>query len=93
MEARALEGEAVGSIEQTEEEALTGADTTYYDESGDYQYAYYDDENTPIVNNYYYADVYQDNYPSFTTRIGRFHEPYYGHGYYDPWFNDPWYYD
>ena len=64
-------------------------DTTYYGPEGDYAYAYYDEGTQPPVVNNYYGAVNQ--YPSYATRISRFHSPYYGYNYYDPWYYDSWY--
>jgi len=53
-------------------------DTNYYGSQEDYAYAYYDDGSTQpqVVNNYYGA---VDQYPSYSSRINRFHSPYMGY--------------
>ena len=96
LESEYLSGDSEEGSGLKSEALFDTTDTTYYDESGDYGYTYYDDGETPIINNNYYGDVYQDNYPSYSSRINRFHSPYLGFNYYDPWFNgfyDPYYYD
>ena len=82
-----LEGEYLAEQEVAPEEYAT-IDTNYYGPEGDYGYSYYDDGSQPPVINNYYGAVNQ--YPSYSSRIQRFHSPYIGYNYYDPWY-DPWY--
>ncbi len=87
-----------GDAEIPQDEVFEQADTVYTDEQGLNEYAYYEADGVqPVVNNYYYGDVYQDD-NSYSTRIRRFQSPYLGYSYYDPWYYDswnydPWYYD
>ena len=90
-----LEGENQVGETVPEAYAHVQEDTAYYGPEGDYGYAYYDEGTQPPVVNNYYGTVNQ--YPSYSSRIQRFHSPYIGYRYYDPWYYDswydPWYYD
>ncbi len=57
----------------------------YGEEESNYTYGDYDDAE------YEYADDYYDYY--YTSRIRRFHRPYYGFSYFDPCYVDAYYYD
>jgi hypothetical protein len=71
--------------------ALAQEDTMYVGPQEEAAYAYYDDGSSPPVVNNYYGTVNQ--YSDYTSRIRRFHSPYYGYSYYDPYYSwyDPWY--
>ncbi|MCK4748854.1 MAG: hypothetical protein KAT15_17495, partial [Bacteroidales bacterium] len=88
-----LEGEYLNEEAVPEISEYAQDDTAYYGPEGDYGYAYYDEGSQPPVINHYYGTVNQ--YPSYASRIQRFHSPYVGYNYYDPWYdpyyNDPWY--
>ncbi len=79
-----LEGEYKSEEAAPEITEYAQEDTLYYDQEGDYGYAYYEDGSQPPVINHYYGTVNQ--YPSYSSRIQRFHSPYTGYGYYDPWY-------
>ena len=82
-----MEREGLNSEEGSLKAGPVAEDTLYYDETQEGAYDYYNDGSAPVVNNYY-GSVYQS--PSYTSRINRFHSPYYGYSYYDPWY-DPYY--
>ncbi|MBN3035483.1 MAG: hypothetical protein JW861_07830 [Bacteroidales bacterium] len=76
-------------VEYQEEEPYYSTSESYADPNG----------TTYITNNYYYDGYASDYYDySYSARIRRFHDPYFGFGYYSPcytnayWYNyDPWY--
>ncbi|MCK5505198.1 MAG: hypothetical protein KAJ10_08550 [Thermodesulfovibrionia bacterium] len=88
----ALEDDYNSNEQEAEVAEFAQQDTLYYDETGEGNYAYYDDGTTPVVNNYY-GEVHQ--YPSYEARINRFQTPYTGYSYYDPYaygsYYDPYY--
>ncbi|KKL63165.1 hypothetical protein LCGC14_2177860, partial [marine sediment metagenome] len=83
-----IEGEYDASETNAGLEGYVMEDTNYYPSDAEMQYAYYDDGSQPAVVNNYYGAVNQ--YPSYESRINRFHSPSTGYGYYDPWY-DPYY--
>ena len=90
-----LEGEYKSEEVSSGVSEYIAEDTNYYASEEDYAYTYYDDGSQPPVVNNYYGTVNQ--YPSYSSRIQRFHSPYLGYSYYDPWYYssyyDPFYYD
>ena len=83
-----------GQNDQSYAQSQAGAYDTTFSEGQTYQDQYYEDNNQQpaVVNNYYYNndDDYYDYY--YTSRLRRFHSPYYGWNYYDPWYSDNYWY-
>jgi len=49
------------------------------------------DDGGTVINNYYLDNNDYDYF--YTSRIRRFHSPYYGYNYYDPWYSDMYFYN
>ena len=84
--------------------AVAQYDDLYYDPDTDATYYDYSTNNTTTGDTYAYNDeydyddddyeYYEDDYDyQYTSRIRRFHRPYYGFDYYDPVYVDMYYYD
>ncbi len=88
-----LSGDYTSGQNESYDQSQAGAyDTTFVPQN--YQDQSYNDngQQPAVVNNYYYGD--NDGYYDFyyTSRLRRFHSPYYGWDYYDPFYSDNYWY-